>query len=126
MITGLLQLFLSISTLAADPDARCQELWSQGQVEALRKACGGHTDLADPIAHFWSLRTETDPNGLRLGLAPQALERRRGLDPRTLQLAAEYHFARGSSDELSRIARLAEQRFPQARETARIRALAGG
>lgn len=89
-------------------DRSCAAEMDRGEIAAARARCATLKPANDPVAVYWRLRLEEDPNDLRKGLCASYLK---GIEPepRLLLLAGRYQFSRGESKELSDLVHLAEK-----------------
>lgn len=112
----------NVSKPAKDPrqeilaaDRSCTAEMDRGEIAAARTRCANLKPANDPVAVYWRLRLEEDPNDLRKGLCASFLK---GVDPdpRLLLMAGRYQFSRGESKELSDLVHLADKLKLKGRE----------
>ena len=103
-------------------DRSCTVEMDRGEIVAARTHCATLKPANDPIAVYWRLRLEEDPNDLRKGLCASYLK---GVDPepRLLLLAGRYQFSRGENKELSDLIHLGQKLKLKGRELDTLRRL---
>ena len=96
-------------------DRSCAAEMNRGEIAAARGHCADLKPANDPVAVYWRLRLEEDPNDLRKGLCASYLK---GVEPepRLLLLAGRYQFSRGENKELADLVHLAEKLKSKGRE----------